>query len=82
MFNAGTKFEYNIREKRELVTNIPNQDPTALMVNYLNELGEAGELVLTTQETAEPSQISAANGQKIPYYVLTVLTARVKEDAQ
>jgi hypothetical protein len=82
VFEKDAKFEYNIRQKRELVTSV-GADNMGFMRNWLNELGEAGELVVgNLQETGEPSGISAANGQQIPYYVITVLTVRIKPDEE
>lgn len=81
MFNPGTKFEYDVQVKRELVTTV-GSNPTPFMLEFLNELGEKGELVLTVQETGEPSGISASNGQPIPYYVVTALVCRVKPETK
>lgn len=69
------KFEYNIREKQALVTEV-GADPTPFTTGFLNELGQNGEQVITLNESARPSGIKASDGREIPYYAVTVLTMR------
>lgn len=74
------KYEYNVRTKRDLVTNI-GPDPTEFTQNFLNELGQNGELVVNIGEHQEASGITDTAQREIPYYVVTVLTARqITED--
>ena len=76
----SVKYEYSVRTKRELVTNI-GPDPTEFTQSFLNELGQNGELVVNIGEHQEPSGIQDVSQREIPYYVVTVLTARkIEED--
>lgn len=76
------KYVYQIREKQVLVTEI-GSDPTPFTTEFLNELGQNGEQVITLNESGRPSGIKASDGREIPYYVVTVLTMReATEDEQ
>lgn len=76
------KYVYQIREKQILVTEL-GPDPTPFTTEFLNELGQNGEQVITLNESGRPSGIKASDGREIPYYVVTVLTMReATEDEQ
>lgn len=73
------KYVYQIREKQILVTEL-GPDPTPFTTEFLNELGQNGEQVITLNESGKPSGIKASDGREIPYYLVTVLTMREADE--
>ena len=73
-----TKFQYNIRRNSALRTSVTNSEKWVL--DFLNDLGQNGELVVSITEMTEPSTFAAADGTNIPNYVVLVLTATPIDD--
>lgn len=68
-------YVYSVRRKQALITEV-GQNLVKFTVDFLNELGREGELVVNMSEHNEPSGISAPGGAQIPYYVIICLTAK------
>lgn len=82
MFTPGTKLEYNWRSKEILATQIGDGGPQKFMVDFFNELGEQGELVVNMLEEGRPSSIAVSTPRGegfVPYYIIKALTVKAVE---